>query len=123
MAVTYSTLMKTDRMTATRDYLADGDLQILDDADTVLVTFDLTVAGGTVTGDTWTLEFDNSTVAAVAAGTASKAKLRTAAGVDGITTLTVDTAAADIILDNTSIANGQNVTLSSATIQHAPDPA
>ena len=123
MAVTYSTLMKTDRMTATRDYLADGDLQIMTAADAVLVTCELTAGGGTVTGDTWTLAFTNSTVAAGAAGTAAKAKIRTSGSVDGITTLTVGTAATDIILDNTSIANGQNVTLSSATIQHAPDPA
>lgn len=123
MPVNYSTAVKTDRMTATRDYHANGDLQILTSADAVLVTFDLTVAGGTVTGDTWTLAFDNSTVAASAEGDAAKARIRNSGGTDGITDLTVGTESADIILDNTSIANGQNVTLSSATIQHAPDPA
>ena len=122
MPVNYSTAVKTDRMTATRDYHADGDLQILTDADAVLVTFTLTAVGGSVTGDTWTLAFENSTVAAGAGGTAAKARVRNSGGTDGITDLTVGTAAADIILDNTSIANGQNVTLSSATIQHAPDP-
>ncbi len=122
MPVNYSTAVKTDRMTATRDYHADGDLQIMTAADAVLVTFELTALGGTVTGDTWTLAFDASTVAASEAGTAAKARIRNSAGTDGITDLTVGTAAADIILDNTSIANGQNVTLSSATIQHAPDP-
>ena len=122
MPVNYSTAVKTDRMTATRDYHGGGDLQILTSADAVLVTFDLTVAGGSVTGDTWTLAFDASTVAAGAPGTAAKARIRNSGGTAGITELTVGTAAADIILDNTSIANGQNVTLSSATIQHAPDP-
>ena len=122
MPVNYSTAVKTDRMTATRDYHASGDLQILTSADAVLVTFALTAAGGSVTGDTWTLAFENSTVAAGAPGTAAKARIRNSGGTDGITDLTVGTAAADIILDNTSIANGQNVTLSSATIQHAPDP-
>ena len=122
MPVNYSTAVKTDRMTATRDYHADGDLQILTDADAVLVTFALTAVGGSVAGDTWTLAFENSTVAAGAPGTAAKARVRNSGGTAGITELTVGTEAADIILDNTSIANGQNVTLSSATIQHAPDP-
>ena len=123
MPVNYSTAVKTDRMTATRDYHVSGDLQILTDADAVLVTFALTNPGGTVTGDTWTLAFTDSTVAASAPGTATKARVRNSGGTAGITDLTVGTAAADIILGNTSIANGQNVTLSSATIQHAPDPA
>ena len=123
MPVNYSTAVKTDRMTATRDYHANGDLQILTDADAVLVTFALTAAGGSVTGDTWTLAFENSTVAAGAGGTAAKARIRNSGGTAGVTDLTVGTESADIILDNTSIANGQNVTLSSATIQHAPDPA
>lgn len=122
MPVNYSTAVKTDRMTATRDYHANGDLQILTDADAVLVTFALTAQGGTVTGDTWTLAFTNSTVAAGAGGTAAKARIRNSGGTAGVTDLTVGTESADIILDNTSIANGQNVTLSSATIQHAPDP-
>lgn len=119
MAVTYTTAVKTDRMTATRDYFADGTLVIQDAADAVLVTFALTLAGGSVTGDTWTLAFDASTVAAGAAGTAAKAEIRNSGGTAGLTGLTVGTSATDIILDNTSIANGQNVTLSSATVQHA----
>ena len=123
MPVQYATPVKTARMTAVRDYHVSGDLQILTAADAVLVTFAITSPGGTVTGDTWTLAFENSTVAAGAAGDAAKARIRNSGGTAGITELTVGTEAADIILDNTSIANGQNVTLSSATIQHAPDPA
>jgi hypothetical protein len=119
MAVTYTTAVKTDRMTATRDYHVSGSLVIMTAADAVLVTYAITNPGGTVTGDTWTLAFTASTVAAGAAGTAAKAEVRNSGGTAGITGLTVGTAATDIILDNTSIANGQNVTLSSATIQHA----
>ena len=119
MAVTYSTAVKTGRITATRDYHADGTLEILTAADAVLVTFGLSVAGGSVTGDTWTLAFDASTVAATGTGTAAKAQIKNSGGTAGITGLTVGTSGSDINLDNTSIAADQNVTLSSATIQHA----
>lgn len=119
MAVTYTNAAKTARITATRDHFADGTLEILTSADAVLVTFALTLAGGTIATDTWTLAFDAGTVAAGATGTASKAQIKTSGGVADLTGLTVGTAASDINLDNTSITSGQNVTLSSATIQHA----
>lgn len=119
MAVTYTTAMKTDRMTATRDLVADGTLEILTAADAVLVTFGLSVAGGTVTGDTWTLTFDASTVAATATGTAAKAQVKDSVGTAQITGLTVGEGTGDVSLDNTDINNGQNVELTSATIQHA----
>jgi hypothetical protein len=119
MAVTYTTAVKTDRMTATRDYHADGTLEILTAADAVLVTFGLSGTGGSVATDTWTLAFDASTVAATGAGTAAKAQIKNSGGTAGITGLTVGTTGSDINLDNTSIATDQNVTLSSATIQHA----
>lgn len=119
MAVNYATAVKTARMTATRDQAADGTLQILTSADAVLVTFGLSATGGSVSGAVWTLAFDASTVAATAAGTAAKARIRSAGAVDLVTGLTVGTSGADIILDNLSIASGQNVTLNSATITHA----
>lgn len=119
MAVTYSTATKTVRMTATRDDLADGTLEIMTSADAVLVTFGLSATGGTVSGDTWTLAFDNATVAAAAAGTAAKAQIKDSGGTAQITGLTVGQGSGDISLDNTNIQSGQNVTLSSATIQHA----
>lgn len=119
MAVTYTTAAKTPRITATRDHFADGTLEILTSADAVLVTFALSLAGGTISTDTWTLAFDASTVAAGATGTAAKAQIKTSGGVADLTGLTVGTTGSDINLDNTSITSGQNVTLSSATIQHA----
>ncbi|MEM9085310.1 MAG: hypothetical protein AAGB23_05255 [Pseudomonadota bacterium] len=118
MAVNYSADVENDRMFATRDYHANGDLQILDGA-TVLVTFGLSASGGTVSGDTWTLVLDNPTVSATGAGTADGARIRNSGGTVGVTGLTVGTSGADINLDNTSISAGQNVTLSSFTIQHA----
>lgn len=120
MAVTYTVAVKTDRITATRDYFANGTLEIgTTGMATVLATFGLDAAGGTISGDTWTLVFDASTVAAGATGTAAEAQIKNSVAAVGISGLTVGTSATDVVLDNTSIASGQNVTLSSATIQHA----
>lgn len=119
MAVTYNVAVKTSRMTATRDYFADGTLEIQTSGDAVLATFALTAGGGSIATDTWTLAFDASTVEAGADGTAAKAVVKTSGGVANLTGLTVGTAASDIILDSVSFTSGQDVTLSSATIQHA----
>jgi len=124
---TYATVVKTARMTATRDEVAAGDLQLLTAADAVLATFSLSAAGGTVATDTWTLQFDagsgSSTVAASAAGTAAKAKLRDSLGNDRITGLSVGTGGSvAVTIDNAVIESGQSITVTSATLQHAPDP-
>ena len=119
MAITYNVAVKTDRMTATRDYFANGTLEIQNSGGTALVTFDLSSTGGTVSGDTWTLALEAATVAADNDGTASQAVIKTSGGSAHLTGLTVGTSASDIIIDDASIANGQDVTLSSATIQHA----
>lgn len=123
MPVIYNAAVKVDRMTATRDYFADGTLEIQTSANAVLATFALTLAGGTISGAVWTLAFDVSTVAASGTGAAAKAVVKNSAGLAHLTGLTVGTSGADINLDNTSINSGQDVTLSSATITHAPDPS
>lgn len=119
MAVTYNTAVKTERMTATMDYFANGTLEILTAADAVLATFGLDAAGGSVAGAVWTLVFDASTVTATGTGTAAKAQIKTSGGSAHITGLTVGTSGSDINLDSVSITTGQSVTLSSATITHA----
>lgn len=119
MAVTYNTAVKTARITATRDYFANGTLEIMDASNAVLVTFGLSSGGGTISGTVWTITFDATTVAATGAGTAAKAQIKTSGGSAHLTGLTVGTSGSDINLDNTSISSGQNVTLSSATITHA----
>lgn len=107
-------------MTATRDTVANGDLQIgTTGMGTVLATFGLSASGGAIASGVWTLAFDANTVAAAAAGTAAEARLRTSGGVARITGLTVGTSGQDINLNNLSIASGQDVTLTSATITHA----
>lgn len=119
MAVTYATAVKTARITATRDHFVNGTLEIQTAANAVLATFTLTNPGGSIAGAVWTLAFSASTVAAGATGVATKAQLKTSGGTANLTGLTVGTSASDIILDNTSINSGQNVTLSSGTITHA----
>lgn len=120
MAVNYTNAVKTERITATRDYFANGDLRIgTAGMGTILATFGLSASGGTISSDTWDLALDAATVAAAASGTAAEAEIRTSGGTVGISGLTVGTSGSDINLDNTSINSGQNVTLSSATIQHA----
>ncbi|MDX5412763.1 MAG: hypothetical protein LPK02_06925 [Rhodobacterales bacterium] len=118
MAVNYNVAVKTARITATRDYFADGTLELLAGA-TVVATFGLSASGGTIAGDTWTLTFDAATVAAGNAGNIDGAQIKNAGGSAHITGLTVGTAGTDVIVDNTSVNAGQNITISSASIQHA----
>lgn len=122
MPVIYNSAAKAARMTATRDYFAEGTLEIMTGASAVLATFVLTEVGGSVSGGEWTLDFDESTVEASGDGTAALARIKTAGDDAHLTGLTVGTSGADVILNNTSIATGQDVTLTSAKITHAPDP-
>jgi hypothetical protein len=118
MSVTLAASVKTAVMTAIRDQVADGTLEILDASDVLLASFGLSASGGSVAGSVWTLAFDAATVAAGAAGTATKAQIKNSGGTAKITGLTVGLAAADIILNSVAVGSGQNVTLTSATITH-----
>lgn len=121
MPVTYTNAVKVARMTATRDFFVSGTLEIMTAGSLVLAVFTLTSPGGTVAGaGVWTLAFVAGTVAAVAAGTAAIAQLKNSGGTASLTGLTVGISGADINLNNLSITAGQNVTLTSATITHAP---
>lgn len=120
MAVIYNTAVKTSRMTATRDYFANGTLEILSAADVVLATFGLSASGGSVASGVWTLVFDNSTVAASATGIATKARIKNSGGDAHITGLTVGTTSSyDINLNSVNFTSGFNVTLTSASIAHS----
>lgn len=118
MAVNLDNTTKDDVMTAIRDRCANGTLQILAGA-TVLASFGLSTSGGTISSQAWTLVLDASTVAAVASGTATVARIRDSGGTDRITGLTVGTSGTDVVLDSTAISSGGNVTISSAVITHA----
>lgn len=119
MAVTYNVAVKEDRMTATMDYFANGTLEILTSGDSVLATFGLNAAGGSVSGAVWTLVFDSDTVTATGTGTAAKAQIKTSGGSAHLTGLTVGSGSGDIDLNSTSITSGQEVELTSATLTHA----
>lgn len=120
MAVTYTDAVKTARMTATRDHFASGKLQIgTAGMASVLAEFDLTVGGGTIATDTWTLAFVSTTDSALDTGTAAAARLVTSGAANDLTGLTVGTSGTDVIIDNTSITTGQTVNVTSASIQHA----
>lgn len=119
MAVNYVTAVKTARLDATRNRFINGSLEILTAANAVLATFTLTATAGSVTGDVWTLAFAAGTVAAGASGVATQARMKNSGGTVELSGLTVGVTGADINLNNTNIANGQNVSLTSATITHA----
>lgn len=125
MAVTYSTAVKTARMTAVRDQIDAGSgagvLQIgTTGMGTVLADITLNDPSGTISGAVLTLSgFPKSDTSANASGTAAAARIRDSSGTDVITGLTVGTTGSDINLDSVSITAGQTVTINSATITHA----
>jgi hypothetical protein len=127
MSVILDSTVKADVMTAIRDHLADGTLELQSASDTVLAIFTLDNPAGSVTGPVWTVGLvSSSTTGEAAAGggtAATKARFKDSTGTVKITGLTVALSAADIILDNTSIADGQTVSLTSLTLTHPVDPA
>jgi len=123
MPVIYDQTTKNDRMIAVRDRVAGGDLQVLDASDVVLVTFALTGGAGSVSGSTWTPEFTAITVPAANGGDVVKARIRDSGGVVRVSGLTAGVAGTDIIVSNATVVQGQNVTVQSAVLNHAPDPS
>lgn len=127
-AFTYSTALKSARMIALATTWGNSALLKIyhSDGTTVCVTFTLSAtASDSTTGgtDTLTIKFTGNsasqTVSASAACTATTAKIQTSGATDVVTGLTVSTSGANVNLNNTSITNGQSVTITSATIQHA----
>lgn len=127
MSVTYSALAKTGRMTAVRTEIdaggAAGKIELgTSSMGSTLATITLSgtsTSGATISGSVLTFVGFPKTVAASAGGTLAASRVRTSASADVITGLTVGTSASDVIVDNTSVANGQNVTVAaSPTITH-----
>lgn len=115
MPVTYGTSVKNARMTATRNHFAGGTLELLSES-SVVAAFDLSTDGGTVQADVWTITLYSSTVAAGRAGNIDGAAIKSADGQAYISGLAVGT---DVIVDNTNVNAGQNITISTASIRHA----
>lgn len=126
MAVTYSTAVKTARMEAVVAAIGtSGKLVFMTSADAVVCTFTLAATAGTVTAGVLTFSDANGGTAGIlnttgsADGVVAKAKITTSADVNVITGFTVGTSSADFIIDNTNVAVGQSVTVTSASITHA----
>lgn len=125
MAVNYNTATKNARLTAVRDQIdagaGPGVLQIgTAGMATVLAEITLADPCATISGGVLTFSgFPRSDTSANASGTAAAARIRDSTGTDVITGLTVGTSGADINLDTTTIAAGQQVQITSATITHA----
>lgn len=125
MAVIYSALAKTNRMTAVRDLIdaatGDGRIEIgTTGMATVLAQITLDAVCGTVSGPVLTFSgFPKSDLSANASGTAAEARIVDGAGVSVITGLTVGVSGADINLDSVTVAVNQKVTLNSASLTHA----
>lgn len=89
----------------------------------ILAIFTCNDPSGTVTGaGTDTLSFSGlpKTTTAIATGTAAVARFKDSNGVVRVTGLTVNTAAADVIISpSTTITNGQTVEWTAGTIVHA----
>jgi hypothetical protein len=125
MAVTPSASVKTAIITALRDAVANGTLELQSASSQVLAVFGLNAAAGTVSGSVWTIGFDATTVQGTAAAgtgtTATKARFKDSGGnvdIDGLT-VGLTGSGADIQLNNVSISNGQDVELTSAQITYA----
>ena len=116
---------KTAMMTAMRDTVADGTIELLSAGAQVLAIIGLSGTGGTITGSSsvaWTLELDASGVTtglpAAGAGTnAASARIKTAGGVVQTTlTVSLTSGSGDVKMDNTSITEGQTVAITSAAL-------
>lgn len=124
MAVTYTTAVKTARMTAVRDAIDAGSGPGYIEIGTtgmasVLATIPLTDPCGSVTNGVLTFTMPHSDTSADNTGTAAAARIRTSNATDIVTGLTVSTTGADINLDSVSITAGQTVTLTAGSITHA----
>jgi len=122
MAVTYSVAAKNARLDAVTTLIgAAGKLEIgTAGMASVLATISLDnpAAPGASSG-VLTFTMPQSDSSADNPGTAAAARIRTGASADVITTLTVGTSSADIVLDSVDVTAGQTVTITSATITHA----
>jgi hypothetical protein len=125
MAVTYSTAVKTARMSAVITQIDVGagastiEIGTTGFAST-LVTINLADPSGTAASGVLTFDFDpDVSGTASATGTAAEARIKDGNGTICISGLTVGTSGADIILDSVSITSGQTVTLTTGTITHA----
>jgi hypothetical protein len=120
-APTYDNVVKAARMNATRTAVEGGTLELLEDS-TVVAIFTLAANGGSVTNGVWTLAFVANEVAATGTGVVNTARIKNSGGTVRISNLSVGTSGTAIVIQNTNIVSGQDIEITSAVINHAPDP-
>jgi hypothetical protein len=121
MSVTYATATKTGRLNAVITAIGTGGKLELGTAGmaATLATIALNNPAGTAATNVLSLSGFPKTVAASGTGTLAAARIRDSVNGDIITGLTVGTSGTDIIVDNTSLVTGQNVTINATpTITH-----
>lgn len=124
MATIYRASLRTTRMNAVVTDIDSGSgagiLQVgTSGMGTVLFEVTLNDPCGTVSGDVLTFSGFPKTVTPIANGTAAAARIRTSAGTDVITGITVGTTGTNITLGSTTISTAVDVTINSATLTHA----
>lgn len=121
MSVDYDNTLKAARLNAGRALVAGGTLEIATDAGfgTIIATWTLDGTAGSVALGVWTLAFTSAAVVAATDGTAASARIKDSGSTVRISGLTVGTSGTDVVFDNNIITSGQNVTITSATINHA----
>jgi len=124
MPATYSTTVKSSRMTAVRDAIdggsGAGQLQIgTTNMSTILITYILDDPCGTVSNGVLTFSSFPKTVAASNSGTAAAARIVDSNATVIVSGLTVGTSGTDVVLSSVSIIGSNNVTINLASITHA----
>lgn len=119
----YNTATKTGRMVVVRDAIdagtGPGKMKIYTANKAVLIaTVTLNDPCGTVSGVILTLSGFPKTVAAIGTGITAVAVLTDSADNVIVDNMTVGTSNAEVIVDNTNINTGQNITVGSGTISH-----
>lgn len=122
MAVNYNSTVKNSRLTVVKDAIdagsAGGTLEILTSGDALLASVTLDDPCGSVAAGVLTFTTPRSNTAS-GSGTAAKAQIKDSNGTVVVSGLTVGTSAADVIVGTTTIASGNTISITSATITHA----
>jgi hypothetical protein len=124
MAVTYSATVKNNRLTQVVNAIdggaGAGTLEIgTSGMSAVLAVLTLSDPCGSVSGGVLTFDTITADSEADSTGTAAEARIKDSDGNIIVSGLTVSTSGANVNLDNTSINEGQQVSLTSAAITHA----
>ena len=125
MTVSYNAALKSTRMQAVIAAIdADASPATLEIGQTgmslIILTFTLNDPSFSESGGIITMLGVPKSAVAANPGTAQEARVKSGSGTIIVSGLSVNTSAADIILNNIIINSGQTVNLNSGTLTHAP---